>query len=211
MRGLEALIGFGHQMRVGKDTAGNILVKELGFKRFAYADVVREYAYSINPLVLLSATDYDLLDTTDFRLDSVEIMHRSHTPQHLSKVVDALGWEQAKTIQSVRTLLQDLGQQGRVVIGENVWVNALFQRIDASDAERVVITDVRHNNEAARIREAGGVTVHIRRNYTPISPNAKHLSEQGLSDGWADYVIDNNTTLSTFEENVLTMVYAAFP
>ena len=206
-RPMELLLGLGHQMRSGKDTAAEILVAERGFTRFAFADILREYAYRINPVVLLSSSDVERLPPgpkrnvyESLKADGIAASH----PERLAEIVDLVGWEEAKAVSGIRNTLQELGHHGREMIGKNVWVDALFSAVAASEAERVVISDVRYDNEAERIRQEGGATVHVRRDTADDNSEASgHPSEHGLSALWADYELDNDSTLEAFKEKVL--------
>ena len=214
-RSVETLIGLGHQMRSGKDTAAEILVKERCFTRFAFADILREYAYRINPVVLLSPADVECLPSGSHKERCVAVL-KYELPVRgpaifLADVVDMVGWEQAKSVQGVRRTLQDLGHHGREMIGPNVWVDALFSAVAASGAERVVISDVRYDNEADRIRSEGGVTAHVRRDVQGgDSETSGHPSEHGLSDGWADCDLDNNGSREELRQKVLSLADSLF-
>jgi hypothetical protein len=45
------IIGLTGYARVGKDTVANILVKDFGFTRIAFADPIRDLLFEMNPLV----------------------------------------------------------------------------------------------------------------------------------------------------------------
>jgi dephospho-CoA kinase len=45
------VIGLTGYAQTGKDTVGEILVRDHGFKRVAFADAVRECVYALNPLI----------------------------------------------------------------------------------------------------------------------------------------------------------------
>lgn len=58
--------------------------------------------------------------------------------------------EVKRTEPEVRRLLQRLGTEGvRTHLGQDVWVDAMKTRLAATDAEVVILTDVRFPNEAA--------------------------------------------------------------
>ena len=97
------IVGLGHQAQVGKDTAGLILTERHGYRRLAFADILKAVAYDSNPTI--------------------------HT-WDLQTLVDTAGWEGAKRHREVREFLQNLGVAARDHIGEDVWVNAVVQQID---------------------------------------------------------------------------------
>lgn len=61
-----------------------------------------------------------------------------------------------------RLLLQELGVGARDILGQDVWVEALFRRIENTTTP-VVISDVRFRNEAEAIRAKGGHLVRVMR------------------------------------------------
>lgn len=150
------LIGLTGYAGAGKDTAGAYLVERHGFTRIAFADKVRELAYAANP------------ELPEFCWP-------------LRTVVDRYGWERAKReIPGVREILQDLGMAHRHVFGADFWVDQALPRIDVRGLQRLpvrtVVTDVRFDNEAERIRALGGVVVHVWR--WGVGPFNVHESER---------------------------------
>lgn len=70
----------------------------------------------------------------------------------------------------------------------------------------VVITDVRHDNEARVVREAGGVVVKLIRDGAGLKGEAgRHVSEKGVSPDLIDYKIDNNHGFSHLERAILAV------
>lgn len=67
-----------------------------------------------------------------------------------------------------------------------------------------VITDVRFENEAIRIKELGGYIVEINR--PNFFNNDSHISEERLPDDLISYIINNNASLNQFEERVIEAV-----
>lgn len=144
------LVGLVGYAQAGKDTFAGYL----GFKRLAFADVLKAVAYGSNPIVALN-TDHSFL--------------------YLRDVVDAVGWERAKSeYPEVRLYLQHLGTEGgRDNLGANVWVDAAFKDYDPNVP--TVFTDVRFPNEIQAIRDRGGIIVRIDRGgHAPVNG---HVSE----------------------------------
>jgi hypothetical protein len=156
----ERLIGISGFARSGKDTLASLL-EPLGFERVAFADRMRAILYALNPMVAGVP---------------VQVM------------VNEIGWDDAKTRYSeVRQLLQRLGTEGgRKNLGENVWVDAALDRFVP---EKTVITDVRFKNEAAAVRQRGGIVVRIERE--GVGPVNNHPSELDVVDDY-DVLIYNN-------------------
>ncbi|WJN63315.1 deoxynucleoside monophosphate kinase [Streptomyces phage phiScoe54] len=179
------LIGLSGYAGSGKDEAAKTLVAG-GWRRDAFADRLRDFLYELNPLIP---------------------GHVGAGNLRLANVVDAYGWDAAKrTFPEIRQLLQRCGTEaGRKVLGSNVWVDALMKDFDA-DNEALVVTDVRFENEANRIRRAGGVVVRIER--PGVGPNTApdgsiHLSDIALDGYTFDSVIVNNGTVEDLHRRML--------
>lgn len=94
---------------------------------------------------------------------------------------------------SVRYIMQTLGTEwGRELIHPDIWVKlaecVLFER-----GERIIISDVRFDNEADFIRNHGGVILHVTRDYAPKVE--AHASEQGIRPSPLDLYVGNHGTI----------------
>jgi hypothetical protein len=177
-----AIVGFTGYAGVGKDTAAAALVAR-GYQRLAFADCLREILLAVDPLVPVPGTS---------------------TFARLSAVIDDRGWQDAKVqIGEVRDLLQRLGTEGgRRILGDDVWIDATFSKITARG--RYVVTDVRFDNEAARIRALGG---HVYRIVRPgVGPINSHATEAGISDTYITGTISNAGTIEALEKEILRNV-----
>lgn len=152
--------------QVGKDTLAAGLIEADGYERLAFADPLREMLYALNPLV--GKGDLRVQDIVDFK-----------------------GWDQAKALPEIRSLLQRLGTDaGRKVLGDDVWVRTTMAKVQQGHA--YIITDTRFPNEADAVRDKGGQVVRVQRpEHGPING---HESEVAL-DGYSfDIGIFNCTT-----------------
>lgn len=161
----------------GKDTSAKFLI-ELGYKRVAFADTLRDALYALNPVVELD------WEQEDPRFNAMG--------ERVQEVVDKYGWDNAKVgVPEIRALLQRLGTEvGRNLFGENFWVDQAFRKVDGP----TVFTDCRFPNEAEAIKAAGGEIWRIVRPGT--SPVNAHPSETAL-DGWSfdRYIMNGGTDL----------------
>lgn len=97
---------------------------------------------------------------------------------------------------SPRELLQLMGTEfGRKMIHPEIWIRSAVERIDSS--RPVVFTDVRFDNEAQAIQEAGGVIFEVIRPFAAcLKPHtAAHESEQGIMGEYVYLTIENTGTL----------------
>jgi hypothetical protein len=177
------IIGLTGYAQSGKDTFASILVEKYGYSRIAFADKIRDFLYGINPMVGCSPTGY------------------------LQDLVNLVGWDRAKQEPQVRRLLQDLGISARELIDENIWVNAALSSIGAND--RIVITDVRFENEAAMIKSMGGQLWRIKR--SGVGPVNGHVSESEMDGYKVNQIFVNNGSLEELEMLITTRMRNAFP
>lgn len=165
------LIGLSGFSGAGKDTAA-AAVLNLGWRRVAFADKLRQVAYALDPIVVVDSGPAG--------------------PVRLAELVDTLGWEATKrSYLEVRRLLQRLGTDaGRQVLGDDLWVEAALGDLHGP----TVITDVRFRNEAAAIRARGGFVFRIERPGVGALVGADgqvHPSETALAGFDFDAVLEN--------------------
>jgi hypothetical protein len=78
-----------------------------------------------------------------------------------------------------RHLMQTLGTEwGRNLIGEDVWVEAVRNQILTSDADTIIIDDLRFQNEAEMVRALGGEVWSVSRG--GIDYSGEHASESPI-------------------------------
>lgn len=180
------IIGLSGYARAGKDEA-SVALGELGYKRIAFADKLRDFLYALNPLV------------APFRMDSADI--------RLRDIIDEYGWDGYKDtryVNEIRPLLQRLGTEaGREVLWDSIWIDAALHGLEEDG--KYVIADARFPNEAEAIASRGGRIWRIERagNGPAILPDGTiHRSETSLDDWPFDLTIHNNGTLEQFHEAV---------
>lgn len=182
------IIGLSGPAGAGKSTLASLLEERLGFTRTSLAGPLKEIALQLDPIIHIVPNPL-----TD---DPVVV--------RLSEAVEKFGWDQAKIhFPEVRRTLQRLGTEaGREYYGESHWVDLHFRRnVEGSDTERrVVIEDVRFDNEASYVRDLlNGIVVRIVPesgvpHYAPLddAENAAHASEHGVSDELVDVIVTNS-------------------
>ena len=176
------VIGLTGYAQSGKDTLASILVEKYGYSRVAFADKIRDFLYGINPMVACSPTGY------------------------LRDLVNLVGWDKAKQEPQVRRLLQDLGISARELIDENIWVTTALRHVGKD--ERVVVTDVRFENEAMMIKLMGGQLWRVRR--PGVEAVNSHVSETQLDGYKVDQIFVNSGSIQDLELLVRTRMQNAF-
>ena len=175
------IIGLSGYARSGKNTVGQILEDDYGFRQESFAQALKNVAAEINPTL-----------TNTFG------GHRT-----LAGLFHGYGdWDAVKdAVPAAREFLQRLGVACRDQIGPDVWVDALARRLSVHPSARYVITDVRFPNEAEFITNRGGQVWRIERPGT--RPVNGHTSETAL-DGWSfDRTIVNDGSLADLRVKVL--------
>lgn len=179
------IVGLSGYAQSGKDTAAEVLTKR-GFTRIAFADILRDMAFAIDPYV-----------RTNTKADKDIVIF-----ERLSSAIKNYGWDFAKEeFPDVRRLLQRLGTEaGREILGENIWVDTALNNAP----ENTVVTDVRFPNEVEGIEKRGGVVIRITR--PGVGPKNEHASENSL-EGWEwEYEIENDGSIQDLHDAVLSIV-----
>jgi hypothetical protein len=154
-------------------------VEQYGFRRIAFADVIKQVAEDIDPLIEtgMYGTNFSYLLEWNGR-----------------------DWDSAKANASVRRFLQNLGVAIRNV-DPGFWVqnSGLY---DVSSQENVVVSDVRFPNEVDAILALGGKVFRVVRG---LENEDTHLTETAL-DHLKLPVINNSVTLKGLKHEVMKVV-----
>ena len=172
------IIGLSGYAGSGKDEVGAFLVREHGFERVAFADVLKRVAYDLDPVI-----------------------GHANAPggfMHLADLVDKHGWDVAKTVPEVRRILQQLGSAVRRHLSFDAALEAAYSAMPR--AFRVVFTDVRYPNEAEMIEACGGRIIRVERE--GVGPANDHESERLLDDWPFSATICNDGTLDDLAKSV---------
>lgn len=192
-RELTQVVGFCGFAQSGKDTAAGFLV-ERGWTRLAFADILRESLYNLNPIV---QTKFRSHPGPDGPIDT------PYEWERVQAIVDSIGWDRAKVeYPEIRQLLQRFGTEvGRELYGENFWVDRVMNQV--THPGRYVITDVRFPNEEIAVHKAGGRLFRINRGGV-VAVNG-HASED-IDRLQIDGVIPNTSDVDKFRAVVLEAV-----
>ena len=183
------IIGLVGYIGSGKGTVGDILVRNHGYTKFAFADALKDAVATIFtwPRGLLEG---DSNASRAFR-ERVDVWW-SHK----------LGYEVTP-----RLILQKFGTEAcRNGIADNIWIAALEKRIHGY--EDVVISDVRFPNEIDFVRSVGGIIVRVKRGEDPSTEELSkmHISETAWNSYKPDFMIHNEGTKDELKENVKTIL-----
>ncbi|AUG29385.1 MULTISPECIES: hypothetical protein [Microbacterium] len=181
---MSVLIALGGRLRSGKDAYADRLVARHGFVKLGMSDPILEHMLAVDPWIKVRIREgIRLRIWPGFRL--------------ASRLVDRLGFVDAKSIRDFRAYMQRDGSEGgREFFGEDTWVNVMRERVAARLAagQLVVITGIRIPNELAMVRELGGTALWVSRPSMEAAPGT-HSTERSLEPAHFDEVIDNSGTL----------------
>jgi len=96
---------------------------------------------------------------------------------------------------TAREILQEYGQFFRT-IDYDFWVKSLFRTIDYKEYKNVIITDVRHHNEADAVIKRDGFLIRIVRNVDNNIHGKNHVSETSMDNyDKVDFDLTNDGTI----------------
>ncbi len=111
---------------------------------------------------------------------------------------------------SWRQAAQRLGTEFGRALDPDIWVKQLITHLEQQPNMRWVISDTRFENEAARVRAAGGKVVHITGRKADLGAAAGHASEVGVPKEAGDYLLGNHADIETLLRHAEQMVQYMF-
>lgn len=176
------LVGF---IDSGKNTVANILAREHGYRRFAFADSLKDAVATIFmwPRGLLEGDS-----------DASRAFREKPDPWWSAK----FGYEVTP-----RLILQKFGTEAcRNNIADNIWIASMEKRM--AGYQDVVITDVRFPNEIEFVKRMGGKIIWVRRGKMPTEAEMSkmHISETAWTNQEFHCGLDNNGSIEDLKVNV---------
>jgi len=173
----------------GKDTIGDYLIKEYGFKKVSFASTLKDvisimFGWSRDKLEGITKEDREWREQVDFWWSETLKM----------------------PLLSPRYVMQYFGTDlFRNHFHPDIWVkiveNKLNKYIEEDINCNIVITDCRFNNEINMILQLGGKIIHVHRN-SQIEVKCIHSSEIEWIRCYKDYDIENVGTIKELEKKV---------
>lgn len=106
-----------------------------------------------------------------------------------------------------RFAMQTLGTEwGRKMLAEDLWINFLIRR---STGLRMVVPDIRFQNEAEAIVKAGGAIIKVIRPGVEIVEST-HVSERGIPDKFVDHFVLNDKAEQDLKNQVVDLMYCFY-
>lgn len=175
------IIGLTGKAGSGKDLCSELIKKRLGndsVESLAFAKPIKDAAK-----ILFNFTDEQLYD----QIKKEEIDQR---------------WGK-----SPRQILQWLGTDVlREHIDQDFFIKCVKQKIENSDKNFIVVTDVRFPNEAEFIKSIGGKVVKIVRPDAITTEHNGHITEQGIPESLVDNTIINDGTIEEYNDAIMELL-----
>ena len=200
------IIGITGKARSGKDSFAEMLAEEL-YELTKKKFILMAYA---NELKMRCQKDFDLSydqlwgdekEIADFRYPKPSPVFKTTITG--SRGVEEVEVESDDTQEywTAREIMQAYGQFYRS-IDDLFWVKHLFMTISDKEYDNVIITDIRHPNEADPVKNNLGVVVQViseRSDKTDIH-GENHISETAMDNYQVDHVVRNDWTLKELRE-----------
>lgn len=195
------IVGFGHRLHTGKDTAAKILINKYGFTRLSFADELKkDVCIRFRDTLKEIAKMYLSIGTIP--IHGFETLSSNEEETRWDEVIRRMVWETKPPI--VRRLIQNYATEVRRADDPAYWVRIVHEKILTENLQRVVLTDLRFKNEGNWIHSQGGLCLKITRSSAPM---IDHISESEL-DNWEkwDTVIPNEGTIEQLWNHVEMLV-----
>ena len=194
------VIGLGGRAGAGKDTLAATLRDEYGFEVWGMSDALQDAMLALDPIIYIDENDVPTRFRTFLEKDCKGDLTR------------------AKRNPEVRRLLQVLATDVvRDIVDKNAWVRIMGRKLinrlkqDALQGveSRIIVTGIRFENELQMIHALRGRSIFVARDYTDLAEaNARHVSDNSLSERDFDYTVTNNGSLRELRDNALKVAKA---
>ena len=168
------IIGITGLARSGKDTAASFLATEKDFKVIRFADPVKAVCSQLYGI-----------------------------PLYHFVLGDRSGYDEYWQM-TYREMLQKVGTDLiRNHLDTDFWVKRAAHTLSIIKDSLIVIPDVRFENEAAWIRQQGGVIIRLVRSKAGLPDElGRHVSESEIAHNNKDFIVENNSTVEYLYTNI---------
>lgn len=172
------IIGLTGKKRSGKDTSAQILqeyyeTQNLKVERFAFAGPLKEAVRVIFFPELIEIKD-DIKELPVKKYDN-------RTP---------------------RQMFQYIGDRCRDY-DIDIFLKNMLTRINNSNADIKIVTDIRYDNEAQLVKNIGGTIIKIERE---TNSKDNHSSEMGIDSTFIDFSIQNNSDIEKLKKKLISFI-----
>lgn len=183
---LPRLIGITGKAGAGKDTVAKYLSDMYGYQRYGLADPIKELINERFGFTNEMWNDREWKERADPSLGAKFL----HVPEGDFELFSPRSWAQWLGTEVLREL-----------VGPDVWVDLMERKFEElrmvakcdNTPLRMVVPDIRFDNEAARIYELGGYVIRVER--PDVQAVATHVSEAGISGRYIQEIIVNDGSI----------------
>lgn len=195
---MKTVIALSGYTKSGKDTVADILVNKHGYQKIAFADstyeeVSKSFGVPISFLKNRVTKTEPNNKLSVYKCDNLEY----------KKLMLLLGYD-IESPRTSRTILQTWGTEFRRGYNKDYWIDRVKEKIEQSKCNKIVIPDLRFDNEIEYCYNISAKFVLVRRD--GCNPINDHLSENVIPEEMAYEVIGNNGSLDNLEQKVLRLV-----
>lgn len=180
---LIGIVGFAHH---GKSTAANYLISN-GFTEYAFAEPLKK--------AVMSIFGFTYEQCYDIKLKEVKDPYWGISPR---EAMIAFGEHNAEKLTELMPNL-DLGESGRI------WIRKFEHEYIKNkwNEKNIVVSDIRHNNEALAIKKLGGYILRVHNPRIEMNEEfRKSASEQRIQHIRFDGIIKNDSTIDEFHKSI---------
>ena len=190
------IIGITGKARTGKDTFAEFLGEAI-YNKIKKRFILMAYAHELKLRV-----------QKDFDLSYEQLWGDQKEVEDVRYRRNPLMSDSNKSYWTSREILQACGEFYRS-INYNFWVEHLFRTIREKEYNNVIITDVRHPNEADPIVERGGYIIKVTSAREDVEKihGSRHTSETAMDDySNIDFTVNNDNDLSALRSTASSVV-----
>lgn len=200
------VVGLTGLPRSGKDTVADYLVQEYGFTKFAFADAVYEEVAEAFGVTVEQLRSVEWKTVAQEALAIVNCKDQNFHSVYWEQFTD--GPRLSTHPNTSRKILQWWGTEyRRDTCGKDYWLREMALQIEeAGNPDRIVISDVRYDNEAAYCYALGN---NLGAKWTSLlkvsrdsTNHTGHTSDDELSSHIISGYLDNNFSVGSLKDRV---------
>ncbi len=189
------IIGLSGVQGAGKDTVGEILIKEYGFVKLSFGSALKDV------ISILFGWNRDMLEGTT----QESRLWRETVNEYWSEKTGIPDFTPRKALQYIGTDLL------RNQLCKDIWAcvveNKITELINLNPKVNIVITDCRFTNEFAIVKKFDSARiVKVERNNLNSSNIPTHSSESEWADYPFDVVLPNNGSIDELKANIKNLI-----
>lgn len=182
------LIGVLGKSGSGKDTIADYVCENYGYTKIAFAKPIKDICR-----IMFGFNEEQLYGNKKETVDE----YWGVSPRHMFQYI---GTDVMRT--QIQTQIPNIGMDFWVKCTEKIILNLLKEN------KKVIVSDVRFQNEIDLITRLGGVVIKLNRDSNNLKDGTEsHISEQNIDNLIGNYLIENNSTLNELYRTMDNILY----